>query len=895
MIKKYNNIDEVLLNIILSINNMNIQFNNKLRENENTYDNMSSGIIMLGLDGKDEFIEKLKVISFNNKAKKIEPTAKENEYMSKSFPLLFDTEIPMLILSCIEKNEIKYIGDIVLMNNSNSIKYILYSVTIIPIADNKVIVLLDGKKDKNIYDRNISEKIKKIIIHMQNLKNEMLVNNININNLRKYVINSICELTESKYGYIGKCVYHENDECESIRLVSVNDNVMNDSNEELINDFNISNETITCGKLAFTKINNVNVYSGPVFTKLPSIYNESDIDKRRINNNNVFCPFKPNGNILKNFCAIPLIFANKVICVIGLACKDDDYNIELVNILSQLLDMYSNIEISYEHLKYLMNVKKSLIKANEAKVMFLSNLSHELRTPMNGIIISTEMLENNNINDCNVEFIECIKRSATNMMNLLDDLFQMTRIDARSIDVKPYNINVKKEIQDIINLFILSKKNDEKSKRIRILTKINDINDNSIMVCDIKLFNQIINNILSNAFKFTDKGFIEVRASLIDNGQTIKIEVEDTGIGIDEKNLNRIFDRFIQIQNEERTTIGAGIGLSLVKSILNLINGTIDVTSEVDVGSLFTVKIPMLYKNNNSILHKENNNLLVKDSDDGKDKDNGMDEFKFIKSNVTDSINSTDNVCPFRKKREDNKDNKISISSSSVSSGIVSSGSVSSDSISSGSVSSGSSSSSISSGSVSSDSVSSNNNNNIDETNVDETINVNYNKNYTSLPKNYINSDNGIKLNKSKKIKFDSNNKPNIVIVEDIESNQNVLKWLLNTYNINVIKICNNGKIYINWMKENYKNVDMVFMDAHMPILDGYNATKEWRKYEKENKLNRTTIIGLSASVIRGSDKGIESGMDMFIEKPIKSGQIEEIILKIKNGKIKNNYKELNY
>lgn len=765
-----------------------IQFNkyeDNLKTEKKWYQYTACALIIVKIEDQDKkklYTENIKVISFNDKAKAIEPNAKSDDYMCNSFPLLFDTRIPSMILECYVDNEPRYIGDIVISNSETTNNFIKYHITMIPIKNNEIIIQLNMKNDTLGYDKMFNEQICDIISHMQKLKDNMLIDAFNIEDLRKYVIDSICDLTKSKYGYIAKCVY-KNDTCENIRLVSFGGDVIKDASEELVNTFNLCKETIVSGKLAFTNIKYDNPYSKSLFTKVPSIYNNSDMPLRKEENSNTFCPFKPHGKIMHNYCSIPITFADRVICVIGLACKEDDYTIELINSLYKLLDMYANIEISFEHLKYLKTMKQSLVEANEAKSNFLSNLSHELRTPMNGIIVAAEMISrNDDITDTYREFINCIQKSAENMMNLLNDLFQMTRIDAKSIKVETSEINIKSEIKNIIQLFSLSKQKEQKYKKIRLLSNIDEFDDNEIIVCDIKLFNQIINNILSNAFKFTDRGFIEILISIIEHKgiRCLKIEIEDTGIGISEENISKIFDRFTQINNNKRTTIGAGIGLSLVKSILNLINGEISVKSKVNEGTTFTIIMPIITKN-------------------------------------------------------------IEIISE------------------------------------------------IDMTHLKEE----YDKTQTSLPKKYIVSDKkAIERKKENHKLFSDSECPNVVIVEDIPSNQDVLKWLLKSYNVNTIKICDNGQIFIDWMADNYLDVDLIFMDAHMPVLDGYDATKLWREYESKNELQRTNIIGLSASVIRGSEKGLNSGMDMFIEKPIKSYQIEEIIHKIKEGKIRNPYKD---
>ncbi len=236
--------------------------------------------------------------------------------------------------------------------------------------------------------------------------------------------------------------------------------------------------------------------------------------------------------------------------------------------------------------KQLKQALKKAEIANRSKTEFLVNISHELRTPLTTIIGITELLQNQVPEDL-LKFIYMIQDSSNILKNLIEDLLDLSSIELQNIKIenKPFLLN--KPIDLLVNTYKIHCSN----KRIDFYYETNFINF-PVVIGDEKRIYQIINNLLSNALKFTSSGYIVLRIlkeKEEENSINLRIEVEDTGIGIPEDKINFIFDRFTKFDEFNINPTGIGIGLSLVKEFVRLMNGKIEVFSEVGKGTLFKI------------------------------------------------------------------------------------------------------------------------------------------------------------------------------------------------------------------------------------------------------------------------------------------------------------------
>ena len=256
------------------------------------------------------------------------------------------------------------------------------------------------------------------------------------------------------------------------------------------------------------------------------------------------------------------------------------------------LNISVNACINFEKLeqtnKFLEERKKELIKANKTKDDFLANMSHELKTPLNSItVISSIMAKNkdNLLNENQLKNMNIIKKCSDDLLGLINDILDISKIEAGVITVNNEEFCLKNLLNDLLDSF------EEVVKQKEIDLKRDVINSNFYINSDEKKISQILKNLLSNAIKFTSKGFVEVKMKEFE--EFFQIEVIDTGIGIEEKNLANIFDRFNQVDDSRtRKFGGTGLGLTISKELANMLFCKLEVNSKFTQGTTFTLTIP---------------------------------------------------------------------------------------------------------------------------------------------------------------------------------------------------------------------------------------------------------------------------------------------------------------
>lgn len=236
-------------------------------------------------------------------------------------------------------------------------------------------------------------------------------------------------------------------------------------------------------------------------------------------------------------------------------------------------------------------LKSAKEKAEEGQRLasaFLSNLSHEIRTPMNGILGFAELLKDEYLtNEEKYDYIKIIENSGNQLINILNDIIEISRIEARSIKINLVEFDINEMIDSLNSLFRII---IDKKKSVNLIFKTHD--SPNIIVSDKTKIQQIISNLVDNAIKFTSIGSVEV-GYRIENNNFIEFYVKDTGIGISKNDIDIIFQRFRQGSSSEEAKGGAGLGLSISKAYAELLGGEIRIESEIGVGSVFFVKIPL--------------------------------------------------------------------------------------------------------------------------------------------------------------------------------------------------------------------------------------------------------------------------------------------------------------
>ena len=246
---------------------------------------------------------------------------------------------------------------------------------------------------------------------------------------------------------------------------------------------------------------------------------------------------------------------------------------------------------------YIKSLNAELIKSNEIaksaakhKTEFLANMSHEIRTPMNSIIGFAEILDKEITNPVHKEYLSSIKKGGNALLAIINDILDLSKIEAGKLNIKKETINPSKmflEIESIFHGKIIS-------KNISFIVEI-DKNIPKYIILDGIRTRQILFNLIGNAIKFTQTGYIKLKVENIykdniKNKVDLLFSIEDTGIGIDEKNLKSIFNAFEQQGDQDIAKYGGtGLGLAICTKLVHMMNGEIKVQSKKNVGSTFTV------------------------------------------------------------------------------------------------------------------------------------------------------------------------------------------------------------------------------------------------------------------------------------------------------------------
>lgn len=244
-------------------------------------------------------------------------------------------------------------------------------------------------------------------------------------------------------------------------------------------------------------------------------------------------------------------------------------------------------QLEYE----LVQAKLKAEESDRLKTAFLANMSHEIRTPMNGILGFAEMLNDNKLADADRQkYIDIINNNGKILINLIDDIIDFSQIEAGQLKIEEKTFSLNSMLGQVHASFqTQSLKKEKPQVKLKMNKGFED--DKSYIVSDPNRLRQVITNLVGNAFKFTNKGFIEFGYDQIKND--LRFYVKDTGIGIPPEKIDQIFERFVQADNSRsRKFSGSGLGLAISKGFIELLGGKMWAESEINKGSIFYFTIP---------------------------------------------------------------------------------------------------------------------------------------------------------------------------------------------------------------------------------------------------------------------------------------------------------------
>jgi len=497
--------------------------------------------------------------------------------------------------------------------------------------------------------------------------------------------------------------------------------------------------------------------------------------------------------------------------------------------------------------------QKAALQASKAKSSFLAHMSHEIRTPLNAIMGMVELIQRENISNKIYEYTQLAKQSGDNVMRIVNDILDFSKIEAGKLELMKTEFAIASFFNDVINIA----KERIAKKPILFTTNI-DCNIPYYVFGDIVRGKQILMNLISNAIKYTNEGFVTVNVAYDANGNTpvMLIDISDSGVGIKSENMEKLFTRFTRF--DAGSAEGTGLGLVITKRLCEMLGGKISVKSEYGIGSTFSVALPIQFKQCKKLAEVTNceekrvllyesrsvyayslsltfDNLGVSytpvsaKSEFDRTIENGEYPFIFIASFLYEF--EKENLAQFELK------SKIVLITE------------------------------------------------LDDSNhYPENIRILRMPAYSLTIANVLNN----VTNDSVMDKYDASQKVDeffiapsakVLIVDDITTNLVVAEGLMSLYKMQ-IDTCKSGMESIEMVKKN--KYDIVFMDHAMPGMDGIEATSRIRSLENPEESDyykNLPIIALTANAVLGMrEMFLQNDMSDFLSKPIEVSKLNSIL-----------------